>query len=179
MKQNLKSISLPSPVGEGSGVRPLGVCLFSLLFALCTLPLSAQSLPAFFEKYAAEEGVKTNRSEASSFETFSLYFQEEMPRTVFDEARKDLDTLVREGDFQSADPQKVLDIRGDEDVIRILLPHFKVWLRTSGDFLSDAVIVEDYTASEWDAPSLFVSFVTGRFTPDELRRTFRFDFAEP
>ena len=151
----------------------------SLVLFVATLsqPLSAQSLPAFFEKYAAAEGVKINRSEASSFETFSLYFQEETPRAVLDEAHKDLDALVRKGDFQSADPKKVLDIRGDEDVIRILLPHFKVWLRTSGDFLSDAIIVEDYAASEWDAPSLFVSFVTGHLTPDELRRTFRFDFA--
>ncbi|MBR1594562.1 MAG: hypothetical protein IJ659_07315 [Alloprevotella sp.] len=169
-----KNILLPSPVGEGLGVR-----LFCLLFALFSQPLSAQSLAAFFKKYAAAEGVKINRSEAGSFETFSFYFQEETPRAVLDEAHKDLDALVRKGDFQSADPKKVLDIRGDEDVIRILLPHFKVWLRTSGDFLSDAIIVEDYAASEWDAPSLFVSFVTGRLTPDELRRTFRFDFAAP
>ncbi|MBR1593980.1 MAG: hypothetical protein IJ659_04325 [Alloprevotella sp.] len=162
---------------EGSGVRL--VRLLVLFVATLSQPLSAQSLPAFFKKYAAAEGVKINRSEAGSFETFSLYFQEETPRAVLNEARKDLDALVRKGDFQSADPQQVLDIRGDEDVIRILLPHFKVWLRTSGDFLSDAIIVEDYAASEWDAPSLFVSFVTGRFTPDELRRTFRFDFAAP
>ena len=52
-----------------------------------------------------------------------------------------------------------------------------MWLRSSGDFLSDAIIVQDYPATEDDAPSLYVSFVTGYFTPDELRRTFRFDFA--
>ena len=48
---------------------------------------------------------------------------------------------------------------------------------TFRDFLSDAIIVQDYPSTEDNAPSLYVSFVTGYFTPDELRRAFRFDFA--